>query len=105
MGINKTDISMLSKVTSLGASFFEKFVSTKVMNKKLTEMNNIGLRDLIIATGVSTTVDFGSLKVGDIVLDVKPALGEAKFMVVTTAGTLPAAAVSGNLYVVLTPSM
>jgi len=53
MGIQKTDVSMLSKVKSLGASFFEKYVSTKMMNKKLTELNNIGLRDLIIATAVS----------------------------------------------------
>jgi len=105
MGVQKTDVSMLAKVKSLGASFFQKYVTTKEMNKKLTELNNIGLRDLIIATNVSQTVDFGSLKVGDIVVVVKPALGEAQFVSITTAGDLGQAAIVGDLYIVLTPSM
>jgi len=105
MGINKTDISMLSKVTSLGASFFEKFVSTKVMNKKLTEMNNIGLRDVIIATSTSQTTDFGSLKVGDIVVIILPSAGNASYKSIATAGDLGIAAVVGQLYIVITPSM
>tara|TARA_R100000406_G_scaffold33109_2_gene21683 strand:+ start:247 stop:564 length:318 start_codon:yes stop_codon:yes gene_type:complete len=105
MGVQKTDVSMLAKVKSLGASFFQKYVTTKEMNKKLTELNNIGLRDLIIATNVSQTVDFGSLKVGDIVVVVKPALGTARFVTVSTAGDLGIAAVVGQLYIVLTPSM
>ena len=105
MGVQKTDVSMLAKVKSLGASFFQKYVTTKEMNKKLTELNNIGLRDLIIATNVSQTVDFGSLKVGDIVVVVKPALAEAQFVSITTAGDLGQAAIVGNLYIVLTPSM
>tara|TARA_Y100001938_G_scaffold150985_1_gene244860 strand:+ start:1154 stop:1471 length:318 start_codon:yes stop_codon:yes gene_type:complete len=105
MGVQKTDVSMLAKVKSLGASFFQKYVTTKEMNKKLTELNNIGLRDLIIATDVSQTVDFGSLKVGDIVVVVKPALGEAQFVSISTAGDLGQAAIVGDLYIVLTPSM
>lgn len=105
MGIQKTDVSMLSKVKSLGASFFEKFVSTKTMNKKLTELNNIGLRDLIIATSTSQTTDFGSLKVGDIVVIILPAAGNAQFVSISTAGDLGQAAVVGQLYIVLTPSM
>lgn len=105
MGIEKTDISMFSKVTSLGARFFEKYVSTAMMNKKLTEMNNIGLRDVIVATAVSQTTDFGSLKVGDHVICIKAALGNAVFVTITTAGDLGTAAVVGNLYVVITPSM
>jgi len=105
MGIEKTDISMFSKVTSLGARFFEKYVSTAMMNKKLTEMNNIGLRDVIVATAVSQTTDFGSLKVGDQVIIIKPAAGNAQFVTITTAGDLGTAAVVGQLYVVITPSM
>ena len=105
MAVEKTDVSMLSKVKALGASFFQKYVTTKDMNKKLTELNNIGLRDIIVATSTSTTTDFGSLKVGDKVMYLPAALGEARFFTVATAGTLPAAAVSGALYVVLTPSM
>ena len=105
MGIQKTDVSMLSKVQSLGARFFEKYVSTKMMNKKLTELNNIGLRDLIIATSTSQTTDFGSLKVGDLVVIVKPAAGEAEYKSISTAGDLGVAAVVGQLYIVLTPSV
>lgn len=105
MGIEKTDITMFSKVASLGARFFEKFVSTKAMNKKITEMNNIGLRDVIIATSVSQTTDFGSLKVGDHVIIIKPAAGNAQFVTITTAGDLGTGAVIGQLYIVITPSM
>ena len=104
MGVQKTDVSMISKVKSLGAAFFQKYVTTKEMNKKLTELNNIGLRDLIIATATSTTTDFGSLKVGDIVVQIEDAAATAHYMVVATAGTLPEAAVVDDLYIVLTPS-
>ncbi len=105
MGVQKTDISLYAKVKSLGASFFQRYTTTKDMNKKITEMNNIGLRDLIIATAVSQTTDFGSLKVGDLVVIIKPAAGEAEYKSISTAGDLGVAAVIGQLYIVLTPSM
>tara|TARA_B100001094_G_C18196280_1_gene811401 strand:- start:11612 stop:11929 length:318 start_codon:yes stop_codon:yes gene_type:complete len=105
MGVQKTDISLYAKVKSLGASFFQRYTTTKDMNKKITEMNNIGLRDLIIATAVSQTTDFGSLKVGDLVVIIKPAAGEAEYKSISTAGDLGVAAVPGQLYIVLTPSM
>lgn len=105
MGVQKTDISMFAKVKSLGASFFQKYVTTKEMNKKLTEMNDIGLIDLIVATNVSQTVDFGSLKVGDHVVIILPAAGNAQFVTVSVAGDLGTAAVVGQLYIVLRPSM
>lgn len=104
MSIEKTDITMFSKVQSLGARFFEKFVSTKAMNKKLTEMNNIGLRDVIIATNVSQTIDFGNLEVGDTVL-IGLAAGGVEWTTIAVAGDLGQAAVVGQLYVQITPSM
>lgn len=105
MGIAKTDIPMFSKVQSLGARFFEKFVSTKAMNKKLTEMNDIGLVDLITATNVSQTIDFGSLKQNDRVVRIPAVAGGSQFVIIATDGDLSVAAVVGDLYVVLRPSM
>jgi len=49
--------------------------------------------------------DFASLKVGDIVVIVKPAAGEAEYKSISTAGDLGVAAVVGQLYIVLTPSV
>ena len=104
MAIEKTDISMFAKVQSLGARFVEKFVSTKAMNKKLTAMNNIGLRDIIVATSVSQTTDFGSLKVGDTVLVGVVATGNVEFETIAVAGDLGTAAVIGDTYIVFTPA-
>lgn len=56
---------------------------------------------VIVATNVSTTIDFGALAVGDKVVIIPDAAGTAEFATVATAGTLPQAAVVGSLYVVL----
>lgn len=62
---------------------------------------------LIVATSTSTTTDFGDLEVGDQILVLPVAGGTpasttgSYFKTCGTAGTLPAAAVVGNLYVVL----
>lgn len=55
----------------------------------------------ITATATSTTTNFGALLVGDLVIAVPAAAGNTIFYTVATAGTLPAAAVVGSLYVVL----
>jgi hypothetical protein len=56
----------------------------------------------ITATNVSQTVDFGVLKVGDLVVMIPATAGSADFIgPVATAGTLGQAAVVGNLYLVL----
>jgi hypothetical protein len=55
----------------------------------------------IVATNVSQTVDFAALVVGDKVIHVPAVAGNSDFSIVATAGTLPAAAVVGDLYVVL----
>lgn len=56
---------------------------------------------IIVATNVSQTIDFGALKVGDRVLHIPTVAGNSSFLTVATVGTLGAAAVVGDLYVVL----
>lgn len=55
----------------------------------------------IVATNVSTSVDFASLEVGDIVLSFPAVAGDSLFEVVVAAGLKPSAAVVGDLYLVL----
>ena len=100
-GIQKTDVNTLAKVTSLGARFFEKFVTTKNMNKVITNMNDVGM----IGTNVSQTIDFTNLKVGDHIVRILPVAGGAVFVTCSVAGDLGVAAVVGALYVVCRPSM
>ncbi len=56
---------------------------------------------LIVATSVSPTVNFGALTVGDVVVHIPAVAGNSNFLTVATAGTLPAAAVVGDLYIVI----
>jgi hypothetical protein len=55
----------------------------------------------IVAAHTSQTTDFAALKVGDLVVHVPATAGNAQFLTVATAGTLPVAAVVGDLYIVL----
>ena len=55
----------------------------------------------VVATSTSTTTNFGALAVGDILVHIPATAGNAAFETVTTAGTKPSAAVSGDLYVAL----
>ena len=104
MGIQTTNVATIAEARAFGTKFFKAQVSTKVLNQKITEFNDTGVIDLIIATAVSTTTDFGSLKVGDLVLQVRPTAATMHYMTVATAGTLPEAAVVTDLYIVLRPS-
>lgn len=56
---------------------------------------------LIVATNVSQTIDFASLKVGDKVVAIGAVAATTNFVTVATAGTLGQAAVVGSLYIVL----
>jgi len=56
---------------------------------------------LIVAAHTSTTTDFAALAVGDKVVHIPASAGNAIFYTVATAGTLPAAAVVGDLYIVI----
>lgn len=55
----------------------------------------------IVATATSTTTDFAALKVGDQLIHIAAAAGNANFETVATAGTKPSAAVIGDLYIAL----
>jgi hypothetical protein len=61
------------------------------------------LAGAIVATNVSQTVDFASLKVGDLVAMIPATAGSADFITVATIGDLGQAAVVGNLYLVIRP--
>ena len=64
----------------------------------ITQMGVRYMAAMIIAAHTSTTTDFGALAVGDIVVHIPAVAGNAIFYTVATAGTLPAAAVVGDLY-------
>lgn len=55
----------------------------------------------IVATNVSQTVDFGAVRVGDLVAMIPAVAGNADFITIATNGDLGQAAVVGNLYLVL----
>jgi hypothetical protein len=57
--------------------------------------------DSIIATSTSTTVDFGSLRVGDLVITIPAVDSTMQFEMVTVDKTKPSPAQSGDLYLVL----
>jgi hypothetical protein len=73
------------------------------LNKALaaSEQDVLVVPAIIVATATSTTTDFAALAVGDKVLAIPAVAGNSIFYTVATAGTLPAAAVVGSLYVVL----
>jgi len=71
-------------------------------NEVVTQLNNAAwaIPAMIIAAHTSTTTDFGALLAGDIVVHVPASAGNTIFYQVATNGTLPAAAVVGDLYIV-----
>lgn len=77
-------------------------IATAVNNASaVVALSNLACVGAIVATNVSTTIDFGILQAGDKVAQIPATPGSAAFLAVATAGTLPAAAVVGDLYVVL----
>jgi len=72
----------------------------RVADNMFAQMSGWWQPAMIIATNVSSTIDFGALQVGDIVIHVPAVAGNSAFTVVATAGTLAVAAVVGDLYAV-----
>ena len=95
-------VPVIAKKKSLGAELKTKYATVKDVDRIVKDLNFF----YIIATGSSTTTDFGALEVGDLVIQIGDAAGadDTHFMTVATAGTLPETAVSGDLYIVLRPS-
>ena len=80
--------------------------SKTVGNEVATAINGAAsathfLAGAIVATNVSQTVDFASLKVGDQVAVIHATAGNAHFVTIATAGDLGEAAVVGDLYIVI----
>lgn len=75
--------------------------SQKDGNEILTQLNNaaFALPAVIVAAHVSTTTDFAALVIGDLVVHIPATAGSASFSKVIAKGTLPAAAVVGDLYI------
>lgn len=73
----------------------------------ITDLFSFRIANVITATSTSTTTDFSSLVVGDKIVVVPVAAGTPAnttgtyFLTCATAGTLPAAAVVGSLYIVI----
>lgn len=86
-------------------------VTSKTAGNEIVDALNVALAGgaqdlfaipaLIVATATSTTTDFAALAVGDKVAILPATAGNAQFVTVATAGTLPQAAVVGSLYVVI----
>lgn len=55
----------------------------------------------IVATSTSTTTDFAALAVGDKLIHIPASAGNSNWAAVSVAGTAPAAAVIGDLYIAL----
>lgn len=70
------------------------------INAGIADLGGFYLPAVIVAAHVSATTDFAALAVGDYVVHIPAAAGNAIFYTVVTAGTLPAAAIVGDLYMV-----
>lgn len=72
-------------------------------NEVLSQLNNaaFALPAVIVAAHVSTTTDFAALAIGDLVVHIPATAGSASFSKVIASGTLPAAAVVGDLYIAI----
>ena len=75
--------------------------NNRVAQALITALGGINIPAAIVATSTSQTVDFGVLAVGDKVVHIPATAGNSNFRSITVAGTLGAAAVVGDLYVVL----
>ena len=94
------------ETTSPSRAPFAKVLAGALANQRaaqslITALGSWTTPALIIATSTSQTTDFGALAVGDYVIHIPATPGNAGFTHVTTAGTLGAAAVVGDLYLVM----
>jgi hypothetical protein len=74
--------------------------NNRVAQALIASLGAYSIPALIVATNVSTTIDFGALAVGDKVLHISVAGGTNDLTTVATKGTLAEAAIVGDVYVV-----
>lgn len=75
--------------------------NTRVANKLIGALIGSSIAAAIVATAASATVDFNALQAGDLLVHIPAIAGNASFAMVATAGTAPAAAVVGDLYLAI----
>ena len=75
--------------------------NNRVAQALIAALGSYSISGAIVATSTSTTTNFGSLLVGDTIVHVPASPGNVQSGLVAVAGTLPFAAVVGDLYMVL----
>src|SRR5579884_147941 len=75
--------------------------NNRVAQALIASLGAYSIPALIVAAHVSQTTDFGALAVGDKVIHISTAGSTNDIQTVATAGTLPVAAVVGDIYLVL----
>lgn len=75
--------------------------NSRVAQAIITALGAYEMPAIIIATSTSTTTNFAALQVGDYLIHIPATAGNTSFGTVTAAGTAPAAAVVGDMYIVL----
>ena len=74
--------------------------SQRVANALIAALGGVA-SSVVIAAHTSTTTDWASLQVGDILVHIPATAGNTSFETVAAAGTKPSASVVGDLYIVL----
>jgi hypothetical protein len=97
--------SLIEKVKSLGATFFSKYTSTKVMNKWIDKTSNqVGIIELVSPGGTSTTdVCFANVEIGDYLLMMKTGTTAHDAGLAVAAGTCPFAVSAGVFVLIIRP--
>jgi hypothetical protein len=75
--------------------------NNRVAQALIAALGSYSISGAIVATSTSTTTNFSSLLVGDTIIHVPATPGNVQSGLVAVAGTLPFAAVVGDLYMVL----
>ena len=93
-------VPVIAKKKSLGAELKTKYATITDVDRIVRDLQFFYIK---CATG-DTTTDYGSLEVGDLVIQIEDAAATCHYMTVATAGTLPETGVADDLYIVLRPS-
>ena len=103
---NQNPLSPFTPVSAANRAPAAKVIAGALANSRVAQalisaLGSWSASGAIIATNVSTSVDFGSLLVGDSILHIPALPGSVQFGSVVVAGTAPFAAVVGDMYLVL----
>jgi hypothetical protein len=96
---SKTALLLIQTMTNTPEG--NETVSAINSGSAISTASGFSMPTVIVAAHTSTTTDFAALKVGDYVAHIPATAGSADFTTVVTKGTLPEAAVVGDLYIVI----